>query len=138
MNRVKMSDVERIKSLTSAIEEKCPSDRVEYLAARAYLAAWATETVNGSEWILSRPGLIPEGRIIDEATVKFLRIAMGFSHIEQLVQYANEAIVKEWQRVRPSYELTWHARVLGFTDEPEYEAIGIDTLRLPEYPRGVW
>lgn len=132
-----MSNAERIRSLTSVIEAKCPSDLVDYFAASAYLTAWAAEAVHGSERIPHRH-VIPEGRIIDEATVKLLKVAMGFSYIDQLVECANAAIVKEWQRVRPDLELTWHARVFGFTDEPEYEAIGIDTLMVPEYPHGGW
>jgi hypothetical protein len=131
-------NAEQIKILTEAIELKCTDDLVDYLAARAYLAAWAVEAVNGSRYTPYLHGVIPEGRIIDDDTVQFLLVAMEFSHIDELVKYANEAIVQEWQRVRSDLDLTWQARVFEMVNNPEYKAIGIDTVDYPGHPRQGW
>ena len=128
----------QIKALTEAIESKCTNDLVDFLTARAYLAAWAVEAVNGSRYTSYLFGVIPEGRIIDDDTVKFLLAAMELSHIDELVKYANEAITQEWQRVRPDLELTWQARVFEMVDNPEYEAIGIDIIDSSEHYRQGW
>lgn len=131
-------NAEQIKILTEAIELKCTDDLVDYLSARAYLAAWAVEVVNGSRYTPYRFGVIPEGRIIDDETVQFLLTAMELSHIDELVKCANEAITQEWQRVRSDLELTWQARVFEMVDNPEYRAIGIDIIDSSRYPRQGW
>lgn len=130
----------QIKALTEAIESKCTNDLVDYLAAKTYLMTWAVEAVEGSRYV--GYGCIPQGRFVDQETVEYLKVAMEFSHIDQLVEYLNEAIVSEWRRVRSDLELTWHVRVFGLVDDPAYEAIGIDALTnnlaALNHPHGGW
>lgn len=130
-------DAEHLKQVTDTLAAKCTSDLVDYLAAKTYLMTWAVEAVEGSRYV--GYGYIPQGRFVDQETVEYLKVAMEFSSIDQLVEYLNEAIESEWQRVRSDLELTWQVRVFGLVDDPAYESIGIDT-RTPAfgYPHRGW